>query len=61
MKHIAAIIFALYAVSAHADEWTGQDKAKHVAVGADIATAVTVATDSELYGFLAGASVGAAK
>lgn len=48
-------------IFAHADEWTGRDKAIHFLGGAAIGSAVTMATERPAYGIAAGAAVGLAK
>jgi uncharacterized protein YfiM (DUF2279 family) len=49
------------AMDAHADEWTGPDKVKHIAAGALIAAPVSMLTDSWRAGAAAGCAVGIAK
>jgi uncharacterized protein YfiM (DUF2279 family) len=66
MKAIIAAFALLFAVSAHAgcdanDRWTGQDKAKHFAVGGAIAMGVTAYTGNETHGFVAGSAIGILK
>ena len=61
MQNIFAIILALIiSTSAHADQWTGQDKDKHAIAGMAIAAAVASAT-KPVYGIAAGCAVGVAK
>lgn len=60
MKY-ALPIAMLLTLPAHADEWTGKDKAQHFIAGAAIASVVTVATSNETLGFLAGSAAGVAK
>jgi uncharacterized protein YfiM (DUF2279 family) len=61
MKHITALILALSAFSAQADEWTGADKALHFTLGAAISAGVGVHYRDPMKGFLVGAGVGIAK
>lgn len=60
MRNILAIILSLAAMTAHADEWIGQDKDKHALAGLIVASAVAAATKPE-YGIAAGCAVGVAK
>jgi VanZ family protein len=59
MRLIIALMLML-ATSAHADQWTGQDKDKHAIAGIAIAAAVSAAT-KPAYGIAAGCAVGVAK
>jgi putative lipoprotein len=60
---IKSILYVLFLLPflAHADEWTGQDKALHFVGGAAVGAAVTLYTDRPAYGIAAGAAVGLAK
>jgi uncharacterized protein YfiM (DUF2279 family) len=58
---IALAIAATISTTAYADSWYGEDKVGHFVMGAGVATAVTVATGNEWYGFAAGTAVGALK
>jgi uncharacterized protein YfiM (DUF2279 family) len=60
MKVITSIILAACCATAHADEWTGQDKDKHLIAGLAISAAVSAATKPR-YGIAAGCAVGVAK
>lgn len=45
MKRTIILALAAASISCHADEWTGQDKAKHFAVSAAIGAAIKASTD----------------
>lgn len=60
-RTIAAAVLAIASISAHADEWTGQDKTKHVIAGALIAAPVSMLTDSWRAGAASGCAVGVLK
>ena len=60
MKRLA-ILAALVVLSAHADEWTGKDKAGHAQAGAAIGSAFTAAAQSPTVGCLAAVAAGLAK
>lgn len=62
MKKPLASLLLCCATLAHAsDDWTGQDKVKHIAAGAAVASAFTVIGGSETVGFWVGVGVGAGK
>lgn len=54
-------IVLLTCLPVSADDWTGQDKAKHFAAGAVIASVITVVTVKPLVGFATGCLAGAVK
>jgi uncharacterized protein YfiM (DUF2279 family) len=58
---LSVITAIILTTNAHADSWYGEDKVGHFVMGAGVATAVTVATGNEWYGFAAGTAVGALK
>lgn len=60
-KSITAALLLTIAFSASADDWTGPDKTKHVAVSAAIASTVTMATGNENTGFAVALGIGLAK
>jgi uncharacterized protein YfiM (DUF2279 family) len=60
MKRLVALLLALSSY-AHADSWTSEDKAYHLVGGAVIGAAVTLQTESKMYGFMAGTAVGLLK
>lgn len=74
MKHIIAAALMAASLTAQAtderppapkctagEKWTGSDKALHFGAGATIAFATTLGTGKPLWGFGAGAAVGALK
>ena len=63
MKNVFAIFLLGVAIPAAAqtDPWFSDDKYKHFAVSAAIASAVTVATEDKQVGFWASVGVGVAK
>ena len=61
MKHLLTTIMLTACLPCLADDWTGPDKTKHVAVSAAIASTVTMATGSENTGFAVALGVGLAK
>lgn len=60
-KALAALMALSLAAAAHADSWTGQDKAQHAVGGFAIGSLTTALTKSKTAGCLMGAGVGLAK
>lgn len=61
MKRIIVAAVAALTVSAHADTWTGQDKAKHLAVSAALGTVTGAAIEHKGWAFAAALVPGAVK
>ena len=61
MKRIIFLAAFALSTAAHADQWTGQDKLKHIAAGAAISSEITVVSGSETVGFCEGVGAGARK
>lgn len=60
LKHIIIAALSIPAM-AHADDWTGRDKALHFTGGAAISSAMMLATKDERAAVLMGCGVGLAK